>query len=370
MTAQEAGGPWNAEPFLLGPIAARLIIVPSPVLGGDAKARLHVQLCSRADSSLAGELRFLSTAAWQVRPGRRLDFNLDGPAACWEQELEVELLDAASPGPYECALKIAIQGIAIGTLRARLVKPVQWIVVGPFQRPGAGALLPPERGVHLNQALPGLGGEVHWQRLPARAYDTTGAVELAALFPAKAPDRCACALTVLDMAEGKLLHWSGVGIDRLAVDGREIQPGQPLRTGPGLHTLVARSCAGSGAWKLGLTLLDADGTWPRDIENDLERFLRGFDALGPHPEASSQRNVVLEVVESSAREVEILGTFNSWVPWRLDPAGKGRWKRALVLAPGRYAYKLRIDGHLRPDPGASQSEDDGFGNRNSILIVP
>ena len=40
------------------------------------------------------------------------------------------------------------------------------------------------------------------------------------------------------------------------------------------------------------------------------------------------------------------------------------------LKPGRYEYQFVIDGERRlADPKASQYLDDGFGGRNSILIV-
>ena len=72
---------------------------------------------------------------------------------------------------------------------------------------------------------------------------------------------------------------------------------------------------------------------------------------------------------SAAQEVAVLGTFNAWVPVELQRQPDGTWQRELRLTPGRYAYKLLVDGRLRPDPEANSSEPDGFGGRNSLLIV-
>jgi hypothetical protein len=67
--------------------------------------------------------------------------------------------------------------------------------------------------------------------------------------------------------------------------------------------------------------------------------------------------------------VAVLGAFNAWVPVELDQTGNGDWRRDLLLKPGRYPYKLLVDGQLKPDPAAERFEPDGFGGRNSLLIV-
>jgi hypothetical protein len=213
-------------------------------------------------------------------------------------------------------------------------------------------------------------GPVHWRKAPIWAYDVTGALEVDLVLGPAPTQRCACAFTVFDLSDGETLHWKAPGADRLLLDGRVLEKSRPVKVTPGRHTLLARLCGNEADWKLGLTLLREDGTWPRNLENNLERFLPGFgDTWGTEDTTPALRHVVLQVRHGRARNVFVLGTFNAWVPWPLERAGGGTWKRELFLPPGRHAYKLRIDGVLTPDSGAERSEPDGFGGHNSLLIV-
>jgi Glycogen recognition site of AMP-activated protein kinase len=46
------------------------------------------------------------------------------------------------------------------------------------------------------------------------------------------------------------------------------------------------------------------------------------------------------------------------------------WSITLSLSEGRHAYGFVVDGDLwQADPGATLSEDNGFGKTNSVLIV-
>jgi hypothetical protein len=43
----------------------------------------------------------------------------------------------------------------------------------------------------------------------------------------------------------------------------------------------------------------------------------------------------------------------------------------IALPPGLHHYVFVIDGaEWRPDPNAASQVDDGFGQRNSVLLVP
>jgi hypothetical protein len=75
-----------------------------------------------------------------------------------------------------------------------------------------------------------------------------------------------------------------------------------------------------------------------------------------------------------AARVTVTGDFASWDPAGIplaDPDGDGVWRVELRLAPGLHHYLFVVDGtEWQPDPGAASQVDDGFGRKNSVLVVP
>ena len=65
------------------------------------------------------------------------------------------------------------------------------------------------------------------------------------------------------------------------------------------------------------------------------------------------------------------GTFNDWRPGVTPTVslGDGRWVKVLVLRPGVYEYRLMVDGEWMPDPRASETAPNPFGEMNSVLEV-
>ena len=46
------------------------------------------------------------------------------------------------------------------------------------------------------------------------------------------------------------------------------------------------------------------------------------------------------------------------------------WIVSLSLEKGRYEYAFLVDGEkIVPDPSALIDQDDGFGNKNSVLVI-
>lgn len=71
-----------------------------------------------------------------------------------------------------------------------------------------------------------------------------------------------------------------------------------------------------------------------------------------------------------AKLVTIAGSFNDWQPfYTLMNPENGEWVVKLQLTPGKYTYKLVVDGNWMLDPENAEKEDDGNGNMNSVLIV-
>ena len=84
------------------------------------------------------------------------------------------------------------------------------------------------------------------------------------------------------------------------------------------------------------------------------------------------RCVYLEFVHPRARSVSIAGSFNDWRPTAtpMIAMGRGWWVKGLVLPPGRYQYRLVVDGQSMPDPNAAEVVTNPNGGVNSVLVVP
>jgi 1,4-alpha-glucan branching enzyme len=74
----------------------------------------------------------------------------------------------------------------------------------------------------------------------------------------------------------------------------------------------------------------------------------------------------------TATTISVAGTFNDWRPGAapMIPLGAGRWIKALTLPPGKYEYRLVVDGKWMCDPLAAETVPNSFGELNSVLRVP
>jgi chromosome partitioning protein len=73
-----------------------------------------------------------------------------------------------------------------------------------------------------------------------------------------------------------------------------------------------------------------------------------------------------------ASDVRVAGDFNNWSPeqpMRQDPARPGEWKISLPLRPGRYLYRLVVDGKWMTDPFNKYVETNQFGELNNVVEV-
>ena len=103
-----------------------------------------------------------------------------------------------------------------------------------------------------------------------------------------------------------------------------------------------------------------------------------FSIMGPEQkiaETNSNQTVTIRFTfqDPKADSVALIGTFNLWSPeqnvMHMDRKN-GMWEVEVKLPAGRHEYSFLVDGRKAvPDPKATFTKDDGFGNRNSILIV-
>jgi len=88
----------------------------------------------------------------------------------------------------------------------------------------------------------------------------------------------------------------------------------------------------------------------------------------------SQMNdaVVFVTLYPRASSVQIAGDFNNWQPeyTKMQKVGdSGIWQTQMDLSPGRYRYRLVVDGQWQQDPYNEMTELNPFGGLNSIVEV-
>ena len=82
--------------------------------------------------------------------------------------------------------------------------------------------------------------------------------------------------------------------------------------------------------------------------------------------------VVFAAKFTEARKVLIAGDFNNWQPMSTPMhanGAPGQWVTKLPLAPGRYRYRLVVDGKWMTDPNNKYVETNQFGELNNIVEV-
>jgi 1,4-alpha-glucan branching enzyme len=80
----------------------------------------------------------------------------------------------------------------------------------------------------------------------------------------------------------------------------------------------------------------------------------------------------IEFHDAQAQAAAIAGTFNDWRPAATPMLqfGDDHWVKELSLSPGRYEYRLVVDGQWLCDPAATEKVPNPFGGCNAVLVVP
>jgi 1,4-alpha-glucan branching enzyme len=87
---------------------------------------------------------------------------------------------------------------------------------------------------------------------------------------------------------------------------------------------------------------------------------------------AEKRRVTFKVRVPSARKVIVVGDFNNWNAEAnpLEKDDDGFWRMTVRLPPGKYEYKLLVDGRWWEDTPDGKSVQNLFGTFNRLLFVP
>jgi 1,4-alpha-glucan branching enzyme len=88
-------------------------------------------------------------------------------------------------------------------------------------------------------------------------------------------------------------------------------------------------------------------------------------------EKTGRRRVTFTLHAPEAEEVHICGSFNGWDPvcTPMKRGSNGEWRKDLLLPPGNYEYRFRVDGRWVDDPAAERRTPNPFGGTNALREV-
>ena len=373
--------------------APRLLVVEPVALDLDAqrldRARLQlvVDVANQIGRPVEGRLDLQLPLNWDVSPSSRLDFAL-GARQTQTTTFELRAEGESSPGLYPVRFELFALGRPVETRQAFFAVPFQWLKLGPLSALGEDPLHashPPDRGVDLAERTRSAGRTVGWARLADERSRADGWVELAGPEPQPAVHYAFTALVtstregsaVLEAEGPAQLRVNGVTVAETSRWGGRDQG--DLRMGPGTNYVLVKTVSRPGRiTRFRVELRDIDGEPLHGVDNALESLLDQYAYLTRDPDAArttSQREtlrlVPITYVNRAARSVSVVGSFNGWSPTAtpMTPLGDGRWQAKVRLRPGRFEYKLAVDGRWIADPANPDAVDDGFGGRNSVLVV-
>jgi 1,4-alpha-glucan branching enzyme len=86
---------------------------------------------------------------------------------------------------------------------------------------------------------------------------------------------------------------------------------------------------------------------------------------------SPKQKVTFSYVAPEAQSVLLAGDFTGWqqAPVGLKKDKSGTWKKTISLLPGKYEYRLLVDGQWRDDPHCAVRQPNQFGGQNCVCIV-
>ena len=84
-----------------------------------------------------------------------------------------------------------------------------------------------------------------------------------------------------------------------------------------------------------------------------------------------KQKVTFSFAASAAQAVALAGDFTGWqqAPLPLKKEKNGIWKKTVSLPPGRYEYRLLVDGEWRDDPQCAERLPNQYGGQNCICTV-
>lgn len=88
-------------------------------------------------------------------------------------------------------------------------------------------------------------------------------------------------------------------------------------------------------------------------------------------EKVKRQKVAFSYSAPQAGSVMLAGDFTGWqqAPLPMKKSRGGVWKKTVSLGPGRYEYRLLVDGQWADDPQCLTRQPNQFGGENCVCVV-
>lgn len=299
--------------------------------------------------------------------------------------LHVEIPSPCRPGLFPFTLKFFAGDRDAGTIASSLFKPYQWTYVGPFPADGGLAhVLPPEQGVNLLTSYPGPNGSARWRAVPESACDPRGGIALTSLADDEGVHYLYTIVACAYETQLRARLWSN-SPTTLFVNGRRVATATSESGDSAVATVqldpdknhILIKVIGDRDSRVTFALGNDDNLAADEFDNNLAELAGGYRemtaremATGSTP-TESRRLITLRFQDTEAGAVAVVGSFNGWSPAVNPMQKKGDvWELTLSLLPGKYSYRFLVDQKKQVlDPAATGTEPDGYGGKNSVLVV-
>jgi hypothetical protein len=243
-----------------------------------------------------------------------------------------------------------------------------------------------DRQIDLAQRVEGVEGTVAWTKLPKARVSGGGFVNVA---PDETSNGIHYAFTAfVTQSRESILEFESEGPARVFVNGRRVisldrwggRREVEVEFGSGTNYVVVKLVQDERSLaRFRMRARDIDGLPLRGLGNELEHLVENYaylararQAVNGTRERQTLRLVPIQFENPTARSVSVVGSFNGWSP-STTPMTRdrdGNWQVKIRLRPGRFEYKFAVNGaDWVPDPANPDAVDDGFGGRNSVLVV-
>lgn len=399
-SAPDRNGLWHLvvdglpEPLRLPPAVSvvdplQLRVLPLPRKGRVLSYRIEVS--SQVQTAIPARVDVTVPLSFDTEPATSRELVLEpGISETWDVALRPA--DADGPALHPIRFQLFDDQREVASTETVAAIPMRWLRLGPLKPRGDAPIdhvYDPDRSIDLAQRFQGVRRTVGWNRLPSSRVATDGWVQLADANDPAGIHYIFTAFTTGSRESIVSLESNGPAVARVNGSiltrtpdwGGRDEAEVSFDAGTNFLLVKVENRAGTPC-HVRIDVRDIDGQPLRGVGNTLEQLLDQYAYLtrsrdGDDEEdrtlgRDSMRLVPFTFRADDAASVSVVGSFNGWSPTatRMVRREDGAWQVKVRLQPGRFEYKFAIDGsNWIPDPSNPEAVNDGFGGRNSVLVV-